>query len=384
MTQRQTFSLDDIKAMLLSRVEDVAMRYAPPAGRHYVDKGRYFTLNPGRADRSVGSFCVTLSGPHAGHWNDYATGDRGDLLDLIALSLGCSLSDAVREARGFLGLQTASPEDLARQRRAAEAAVQRRREAEAAEKDRRQRRAKAGHAIWLAAREGLRHTPVESYLRDARGIDLAAIGRQPRALRYAPACHYHQVDETTGEIFEGTWPAMVALLQNGAGEVVGCHRTWLAMAADGTWHKAPVPKPKKVLGWSDGCWINIWSGTGPRGGKAGSLRDAPPGTVVHIAEGIEDALSAAVILPEARHIACVSLSNMAALAGTLPRQVTEVVLLADRDAGAQAQAQLARAVEAHGRAGRVVRLWQNEWGGKDLNDALRAAGDETQDERGVA
>lgn len=54
--------------------------------------------------------------------------------------------------------------------------------------------------------------------------------------------------------------------------------------------------------------------------------------------------------------------------------------MADLDENEAARAALQRAVVAHRVAGRDVRLWQNRWGGKDLNDALRAArGAETKE-----
>ena len=111
MSPRPTYSLDEIKGMLIDQLDSVLAQYAPPASGSHTTFGKYYTLNPGRADRSVGSFCVTVSGPDAGRWNDYAVGSvpgqgYGDVLDLIALSLGCDMQGALREARGFLGLQS--------------------------------------------------------------------------------------------------------------------------------------------------------------------------------------------------------------------------------------------------------------------------------------
>jgi hypothetical protein len=368
---RQTYSLDEIKDMLLGQVENVVYHYAPAVQESYQDKGKYFTLNPGRPDRSVGSFVVTLTGSKAGKWNDFATGQHGDILDLIALNLGCNLSDAVREARAYLGLQSASPEDLRRREDAARRAKAQRQEAMRREAEDRERYRRAAHALWLSGRESLRGTPVEFYLRDRRGIDLARIGRQPRALRYLEACRYKHMDRKTGEIIEGEFPAMVAIVNDAKGNAVACHRTWLAIGPDGRWDKAPVPKPKKVLAEYAGAWINIWTGIGPQGGKGVPLTQAPEGTVLHITEGIEDALSAVILMPEARVIAGISLSNLGEL--KLPPAVAEIVLIADQDEGAEARAALQRAIAAHRAAGRRVRLWQNQSGGKDLNDALRTA-----------
>ncbi len=373
MTQprRQTYSIDEIKGMLLDRCTDVAMHYAPPApGSLPVEKGQYFTLNPGRADRSIGSFVVFVDGLKKGRWNDYATGDHGDLIDLIALSLGCSLQDALREARSWLGLAWDSPEDTARRKAAAERAARLAEEARTKGAEQRERRRKGALALWLSAEAQIRGTPVERYLRDTRCIDLASLGRQPGALRYHPGCLYRHLDRDTGEVWDTEFPAMLALVNDGQGRPVACHRTWLAPAAGGGWDKAPVPKAKKVLGDYAGASIHLWRGIGPRGGKGKPLADAPEGSHLFIAEGIEDALSAAILLPDARVISAISLSNFGAVA--LPPSIASVTLIADQDPGEGAQMALARAVTAHQRAGRRVRVWRNTEGGKDLNDALRA------------
>lgn len=371
---RQTYSLDEIKAMLNDRLDQVVATYAPPASGSHTTHGKYFTLNPGRADRSVGSFCVTMTGPERGRWADFAMsghGSRGDVLDLIALSLGCDLKSALREARSFLGLQSDSAEDVARRREALARSKRRQAEAEAEARAARARKARAAQAMFLSAQAQLRGTPVEYYLRDRRGIDLAELGRQPGALRYLPQHKYAHVDQETGEVTEGEWPAMVAAVCDWQGNHVATHRTWLAIGPDGQWDKAPVPKPKKVLGSYYEAAINMWRGIGPRGGRPESLPKCQPGTHVLITEGIEDALSTILLLPSARVIAAISLSNLGAV--RLPANVSEVTLVADLDDNDTARTALERAIATHQKAGRKVRLWQNRWGGKDLNDALRMA-----------
>ncbi|HMO07046.1 MAG TPA: toprim domain-containing protein [Paracoccaceae bacterium] len=372
---RQSLTIDDIKDRLLAQIDTVVHRYAPPAPGSYTRQGLYFTLNPGRADRSVGSFAVHMGGPKAGRWNDYATGDHGDIIDLIRLALGCDAAQAIREARALLGLDHESPEVTRERERAAQDARRRRAAAEAAEAEARARAQSRAAALWLSAREGLRGTPAELYLRERRGIDLAVIGRQPGALRYHPAVTYADevTDPETGEITDRyrRMPAMLAAIVRG-GRIVACHRTYLALAPDGRWDKAPVPDAKKVLapGWSGGC-VRLSTGLGPRGGKASRLSECPPGSRVYIAEGIETGLSAVVLRPEARVVAAVSLSNMGAV--ELPANVAEVVLIADDGPAAhpQAAAALDRAVAAHAAAGRRVRLWRSDVPGEDLNDALR-------------
>lgn len=383
MSPRQSYSLEQIKDMLLAQIDGVVHRYAPPAPGAYTDKGVYFTLNPGRADRSVGSFCIRLTGPKAGRWNDYATGDHGDLIDLIRLSLGLSASDAIREARAFLGLQHETPE-LRRNREDAAARMKARRQAEErAQQDRADRRRAAAEGLWLSAQEAIAGTPVEAYLA-RRAIDLRALGHQPRALRYHAECTYaHREDDPeTGEIFEVKLrlPAMLAAICDAAGAITACHRTWLAIGPDGRWGKAAIPSPrdpavilpaKKVLGDFKGAAIRLGNGIGPRGGKAVRLAECPPGTRVYIAEGIETALSARILRPEARVLAAVSLSNMGQV--DLPANVAEVVLITDGDDHPQARAALDRAIQQHAARGRTVRTWASARPGEDLNDALQRA-----------
>lgn len=368
MAARELLSIEDLKALLHQQRNAVAYHYAPAAPDSYEDKGGYWTTNPGRADRHTGSFVIWLDGRSAGRWNDYANGTHGDLLDLIKLSMGCGIVDALREARNFLGLESRAPADLARARDAAERAKRLR--AEAARKARAdaEKMRRLAQGLWLQGQEKIAGTPAELYLRDTRGIDLAALGRQPRALRYHPRVRYRHFDKATGEEIRGEYPAILTAISNGAGTFIACHRTYLAQGLDG-WIKAPVPEPKKVLGDYRGGAIRIWSGVGPKGGKGVQLSRTPFGTRVYLSEGIEDALSAAVINPAARVLAGVSLSNLGNV--ELPDAVTEVVLIADQDDDLETRATLDRAAQAHAARGRLVRVWLNQRGGKDLNDAIR-------------
>jgi hypothetical protein len=385
--QRQTYSIEEIKELIVARMGEFAYHYAPPAKGSYEDKGKYFTLNPGRADRSVGSFVVHLSGRKAGKWEDFATGQHGDVFDLIGLRLGLgNMVDQLREARHFLGLRTDSPEE-ARQREVAIATARARRaEAEAAAKRDQDRASRRAEAMWLSAEPAIKGTPVDLYLR-GRGIDLATIGHAPRAIRYLAKCRYQFEDKSTGELIEFDGPAMVAAMTNLAGRTVAVHRTWLAIGPDGCWTKVKIPHPsqegqflpaKKVYAWGDGCAIRLSSGLGPNGGKGAPLNRCPPGTKVYIAEGIETALTARILRPEARVLAAYSLSNMGKVG--LPPEVSEVVLITDHDLNDQAQAQLAAAIEAHQKAGRLVRVWKSRHPGCDLNDELmRALAQERQE-----
>ena len=85
--------------------------------RHYLSngrrQGRYWLV--GDARNTLGrSMYVRLTGPPcgkgaAGKWSDAATGEHGDLLDVIRLSCGfLAFNDVLAEARRFLSLPTAA------------------------------------------------------------------------------------------------------------------------------------------------------------------------------------------------------------------------------------------------------------------------------------
>jgi len=378
---RQQVSIDEIKDRLLAQLDHVVSIYAPAANGSHTTHGRFFTLNPGRADRSVGSFCITMGGAKAGRWNDYATGEHGDVLDLIGLSCSVDGAGAIKEARAFLGLDTESPE-VKRQREQAAAAAKRRRaeqEKKQAEADLKKRKRAA--ALWLSGLADIRGTPVDHYLR-ARGIDLAQLGHVPGAIRYHAECrNYFEVeetDQTTGEVRQRlTWkpyPAMLTAIARGP-DIIDCHRTYLAFDdRAGQWIKAPdMPKAKKVFTDYTGGSIRLCGALGPRGGRL-KLGQAPEGARVFVAEGIENALSLMMLrqlrgLPPAFVVAAGAIWNMAEV--ELPATVREVTLCADNDTGAQAQAQLQKAIDFHAGKGRSVRVWRSSIPGEDLNDALR-------------
>lgn len=388
---RQQVSIEDIKDGLLARLDVLVHQLAPPAPDSYTTRqDRYFTLNPGRADRSVGSFCVTMSGPKAGRWQDYASGDHGDILDLVALAINTDGPGAIRWARAWLGLEHESPEDRRRREEAAARMKAQRADAARRQAEADARRRKVAEGIWLSAREDLRGTPVDHYLR-GRGIDLQALPHPPRAIRYHAECRYYWTedltDPATGEVRTVSrhrpLPAMVTAIARGRG-IIDCHRTYLALDDAGAWVKAPLPDAKKVLTDYTGGSIRLSGEAGPRGGFI-RLRQAPEGARVYVTEGIENALSLMMIralrgLPPAFVVAAGSLWNMGHV--ELPQAIGEVVLAADNDGHAEARAALDQAVRFHQAAGRTVRVWRSDVPGEDLNDALKRVLKEQADSEG--
>jgi hypothetical protein len=186
--------------------------------------------------------------------------------------------------------------------------------------------------IWRAAREA-RGSLVESWLK-TRGLRLP----HGAPLRCHPRLWHRDTDTW--------WPGMVALVQGGLdGTPQAIHRTFLTREGRA---KAPVRGPRLTLG---PC-------------KGGAVRLAPAGATLMVGEGIETCLSAmkATGLPV---WSALSASLMVSLA--LPREVREVIVLADGDdAGERAAIAAAQRWRAEGRHARIARPPR----GQDFNDLL--------------
>ena len=193
------------------------------------------------------------------------------------------------------------------------------------------KRSAAALAIWQASRpaEG---TPVAAYL-NSRGLTL----RASSDLRFHPGLKH-----PSGAI----WPAMVALVTHGeSGVAIAIHRTYLARDGAG---KAPVNPAKMMLG---PC-------------RGGAVRLAVPGDVLMIGEGIETCLSA---MQATGHPAWAALSTSGLRSLDLPRDVRDVIVLADGDEPGEAAAQ--DCALRWKREGRRVRIARPPIG-MDFNDLL--------------
>jgi phage/plasmid primase-like uncharacterized protein len=339
----RTLRAAELSAMLAANVQALAAHLLPAGHR---DGGHW---RCGGVDGAPGqSLALHLHGEKAGVWHDFATGEKGDALDLVAAVLFRGDTRAAMDwARRWLGMaEGAAPPPPRKPPEAVQAEHQ---------ADDQARRRKA-LALFLAARQGIAGTPAGDYLA-ARGIALAELARQPRALRFHPECWCAEVRRPL--------PAMLAAITDGAGEHVGTHRTWLERDAAGIWRKATLRDAKKTLGPYAGGFIPLW-----RGASGKPLRDAPAGEAVAIAEGIETALSVAMACPELRVIAAVALSNMGRV--ILPATIARVILCADNDDDNPKAAELLeRAAHRFAAERRDVRIARPPVG-KDFNDTLRA------------
>jgi hypothetical protein len=348
MTGRDT-DLDQIKAALADRAEDLARELMPEGRRH----GSYWLgPNPAGGAAHKQHFWVNLAGSKKpGSWKDPVADTKGGPLDLVMLATGCDFAGALRWARDWLGWEQTSPQERQRtaermQRRRAEAAAR-------LEQDLAKNRRRA-QAIWLEADARLGGTPVETYLA-GRGIDLAALARPPRALRFGTRRHQES---------DRAWPAMQAMM-TGPGEMFwSLHVTFLA--DDGT-DKAPVDPPRKMWPSMTGGAIRLARGeTGVSIGEAAKLGLLD---TLCLCEGVEDGLSIAMACPDLRVWAVGSLPNLRHI--QLPACCAEVIVHADNDWGKpQAAKSLEVALDARAAPGRRVDVARSLIG-KDANDALR-------------
>lgn len=349
-------------AEVRGRLQGELLRLLPALGIKDQPRGGVVTpLNPTRRDRRPGSFVIWTDPDAAGGWRDYATGEHGDVLDLVLyLQRLHGRIDAYWWALEFLGLdrgqvRTADAERQDRERadRERKAAAAR---AEAAE-------ARQSSGLWESWRRmaPIAGTAAETYLREARGIDLSRLSKLPSSLRFSPALEH--IDSDTGEV--SVWPCMVAAMVAGD-RVTGLHRTWLAN--DGS-AKAPVVKPKKMIGRARGAAIRLTrGGSGLPLSKAMKLGRCEP---LLIGEGIETTLTCAVARPDYRAWAAGSLSLMGLL--EWPQSASAVILLRDNDWKVEASAAFDRvaahwATLANGRPLKVV----SSAIGSDFNDWARA------------
>jgi hypothetical protein len=294
-------------------------------------EGRYWLVGDVRntPGRSMFVRLRELANGQAGKWTDAATGEHGDLLDVIRESCGLlDFHSVAAEAHRFLGLPHPEPEPPSYARLSTRASS-----LEAARR-------------LFAASQPIAQTLAETYLHN-RGITPLD---EDRALRFHPRCYCRPDGDSPIE----ARPAMIACVTDLAGRITGVHRTWLD--ADGfnpiRLGKAPIDTPRRSMGSLLGNAVRF-----------GVAID-----VLAAGEGIETMLSLRCALPALPMAAALSANHLAAL--LLPPSLCRLYLARDADAaGDGATAALAERAVA---AGVEAITWTPRLG--DFNEDLRAFG----------
>ena len=320
-----------VAAALGARAEEVCRRYLPHGRR----QGRYWTAGDIHGARGRSLF-VRLAPPGVpGKWTDAASGEHGDLLDLIRIASGAgSLRAAIAEAHAFLASPPMPSSPIAE------------------DYDRTQ----AARRLWQRCR-AIDGTHAEAYL-SARGIQRCRFA----ALRFHPAL-FHRDDGGVRRL-----PALVAAVTADAeersdpgehpgrgdrpahGAVCGVLRTWLDPTRPA---KANMIRPRKALGSVHGLAVRFG--------------ETACGTLL-VGEGIETVLSIVTAIPGTVAAAALSAGSLGAFAP--PAGVTRLAIARDNDAEGDRAAE--RLVRRCARTGVTALVVAPE--GNDFNDDLVALG----------
>ncbi len=280
-----------------SELADRLAQDAEAVCHHYLSAGRRagnYWLVGDVANSKGRSLYVHLIGPRAGRWTDAATGQFGDLLDLVRESCGLvDFRDVADEVRHFLSL----PQPDLRSFREGNAGDSVSVERPATERARR----------LFGMTQPLAGTLADVYLRE-RGILRASTHA---ALRFQSSCYYR--DLLTGRTT--SYAALIAAVTDREGQITGVHRTWLDPDGGG---KAKVDDPRRALGKLLGNGVRF------------RFPVSEPVPVMAAGEGLETVLSLVAIIPGMPMVAALTANHLAAF--RFPPGCLRIYIAADADA----------------------------------------------------
>ncbi len=267
-------------------------REAEAVCRHYLSNGRrvgnYWQIGDVR-NTSGRSMFVRLKGTDvgsrpAGKWTDAATGEHGDLLDVIRESCGLvDFYDVADEARRFLSLPRSESDCRPRWSPAPTGSPE------------------TARRLFAMSRS-IVGTVLETYLRERGITDLHGIS----SLRFHPRCYYRPEADARTE----TWPAMIAAVTDLKGRITGAHRTWLDPSGR---DKASVDTPRRAMGHLLGHAVRF-----------GAASD-----VMAAGEGIETMLSLRCVIPSMAMVAALSAAHLGAI--LFPAALRRLYIVRDDD-----------------------------------------------------
>lgn len=321
-------SIAELSADLADRAESFCRQYFPEGRK----QGTYWQVGDtsGAKGQSLAIRLQAQGGRKAGSWQDFATGEYGDLIDLLQERLGSvSLKETLREARSFLG-EVPCPA-VSRETRRAE-----RPDAASSKRIARERKL-------FAAGKPVLGTLAATYLQ-GRGIT-----RLGPALRYHPRVFLRQGEDDPNPPQRA--PALLAKITDNRGQITGCARVYLDPSMGGL---AAIESPKRILGQLHGHAIRFWSG------KAR--------TDLIVGEGLENTLSVGTALPDFDLASCLTATHLGLFIP--PPGIKRIWIARDNDkAGRNASMILRNQLESLGIVcGDLVPVMG------DFNDDLRAFG----------
>jgi hypothetical protein len=263
-------SVAEISADLGARAESFCRAYFAE-GHH---QGSYWQVGDtsGAAGRSLVIRLHAGDGRKAGGWTDYATGEFGDLIDLLHAKLGSrSLHETLVEAQHFLG-NAPLPELRISNGTSKDAGTAN------------TKRIASARRLFAAGRPIL-GTAAAAYLHN-RGI-----ARFGPALRYHPRVYFRGAN--SGSDKPRYAPALLAKITDNQGNITGCARTYLDPITGAI---ADLSNPKRILGQLYGNAVRFWSGS--------NLDE------LIVGEGLENTLSVGTALPEFSLASCLTATHL--------------------------------------------------------------------------
>ncbi|KJS43148.1 MAG: hypothetical protein VR71_11880 [Roseovarius sp. BRH_c41] len=326
MTARR--SIAGLSADLADCAESFCHQYFPEGCK----QGNYWQVGDtsGTKGQSLAIRLQAEGGRKAGSWTDYATGEYGDLIDLLHERLGSlTLKETLREARSFLGEASypAGPRETQRAERPDAASAKR----------------SAQARKLFAAGKPVLSTLAATYLQ-GRGIT-----RLGPALRYHPRVFLRR-DDYDADLPRRV-PALLAKITDNRGQITGCARFYLDPS---TGSLTSIESPKRILGQLHGHAIRFWSGK--------TRSD------LIVGEGLENTLSVGTALPDFDLASCLTATHLGLF--NPPRGIRWVWIARDNDeAGRNASVRLRNQLESLGIACRDLVPSM-----EDFNDDLQAFG----------
>jgi hypothetical protein len=325
MNHTPRISIQDIKSAVKPHLSSLVRDLLPGC---ILRNGKFWSLNPTRADRHLGSFWV-CSG--SGIWRDHAVGDGGDILDLVCYVKRFSKKDALNWLASWLGMSEPLQSNAPALR-------------ETADLNQECTEPKIDLARLLSGTVNPAGTPVERYL-ELRGLTLDF-----ENIFHHPNWRYRDEFEC-----QCTSPAMVALLHDLNGRCVGVHATVLTHQGQ----KRLDSKGKKITRLRSAYLLS-----------GSAVRLSPAGPVLGVGEGIETSLSLGCLF----NIPVWSCCNAELLAKVqLPPLVQKIFIAVDNDvAGRTKSTELAKRLVSENRS--VVLVHASKLGVPDkgdLNDYLK-------------
>lgn len=280
--------------MLARDIAQKLSTHALAVCQHYLSNGRrvgtYWRVGDAMNTPGQSLFVrlVSAQGRMPGKWTDAATGEHGDLLDLIRINRGyATLAETLAEARHFLHEAPPRPpeETSPSLRQPALAALR----------------------LFKAARP-IGGTPASVYL-SRRGLRII----DDSALRFHPACYLRDGGQRR------EFPALLTAVRNGDGVFTGLQRTYLAPGGPG---KANICDPVRAMGLIHGS--GAWFG--------------PTAHVLAAGEGLETILSVQTLMPHISCVAALAAAHLAAL--PLPAGLRRLYIAVDDDHAGRHAAQV--------------------------------------------